>query len=244
MRSLVILIVAATSFCSPAWSQTPCYALGYYGGWYQPSLAKAEAALQYSKQKFSGVGDDEFSGNWAMGASFERRVSRHWNLRGEFFYWQKEAKQTVVTLEDSYNRNKSASGEGRATIRIAPILANFLYGSSEAKPVSLYGGMGAGFALTYLRIRAHVREVDSGQDGAVTTREVFYAQDANWGVLLQILAGVRSRLSAPVSLFAEARLLTGQFRVEERRYKVDEQVLLSGFNLVVGMRYLWGEMKR
>ncbi|MCL4706107.1 hypothetical protein KJ068_13140 [bacterium] len=241
LRTFVVvlaIILKSTVVCSQ--EASPRYALAGFVGWYMPSLAKANAALEYSRQKFSGIGDDEFGGHIAIGGFFERSLSHHWLIRSEIFYWWKDAQQLVSSVDDA---EMQGAGEGHANIRLIPITINTVYRFSNLPNVCLvYCGMGAGIVLSKLRVNAHVQQNDSliqgGSLGA--KREVFFAEDANWGILLQILAGARFRCTSSISIFIETRLVSGQFRVEEPRYKVDEQVFLSGFSFFVGMTLGWG----
>lgn len=222
-----------------AQSPLPRYAFGYFGGWYQPSLAKANAALEYSKQKFSGVGDDEFSGNFTVGFFFERRLAERWLIRSEVFYWQKEAYQTVSSSENSELQQEIAFGEGQAFIRLIPITINALYWPGNSKSLlEVYVGMGIGGAITQLQVRAQVHEIDT-LTMSTQTHQLLSAEDKNWGILLQILGGVKCRVSPAISFVTEVRLISGQFYVEEPHYQVDEQVFLSGFKLALGMKYAW-----
>ena len=205
-----------------------------------PSLAKADAALEYSKQKFSGIGDDEFGSHLAIGSFFERSLSHNWSIRSEIFYWWKDAQQLVTSFDDAEIRG---TGEGHANIRLIPITINIVYRFSNLQNDYLaYCGMGTGIALSKLRLRAYVQQKDSlMQDGSLgAKREVFFAEDANWGILLQALVGASARCTSSISIFTEARLITGQFRVKEPRYKINEQVLLSGFSFFAGMTFGWG----
>jgi hypothetical protein len=231
---LAILLKAAV-VCSQ--EASPRYALASFGGWYMPSLAKANAALEYSRQKFSGIGDDEFGGHIAIGSFVERSLSHNWSIRSEIFYWWKDAQQSVSSVDDT---EIQGTGEGHANIRLIPLTINTVYRFSNLQNV--YLGMGTGIVLSKLRVRAYVQEKDSlMQDGSIgAKREVFFAEDANWGILLQILVGTRFRFTSSISIFTEGRLITGQFRVEEPRYKVDEQVFLSGFSFFAGMTLGWG----
>jgi hypothetical protein len=234
---LAIMLKAAV-VCSQ--EASPRYALASFGGWYMPSLAKANAALEYSRQKFSGIGDDEFGGHLAIGGFVERSLSHNWSIRSEIFYWWKDAQQLVSSVDDA---GIQGAGEGHANIRLIPITINAVYRLSNPENFYLaYCGMGTGIVLSKLRVSAHVQQKDSlMQDGSLgAKREVFFAEDANWGILLQILVGVSFRCTSSISIFTEARLITGQFRVEEPRYKVDEQVLLSGFCFFAGMTLGWG----
>ena len=232
--ALAILLKAAVVFSQEA---SPRYNLAGFGGWYVPSLAKANAALEYSRQKFSGIGDDEFGGNIAIGSFIEGSLSRNWSIRSEIFYWWKDAQQLVTSVDDT---EIQGTGEGHANIRLIPVTINTVYRFSNLQ--SVYLGMGTGIVLSNLRISAYVQQNDNLiQESSIgAKREVFFAEDANWGVLLQILVGTRFRFSSSISILTEVRLITGQFRVEEARYKVDEQVFLSGFSFFAGMTFGWG----
>jgi len=234
---LAIMLKAAV-VCSQ--EASPRYALAGFGGWYMPSLAKANAALEYSRQKFSGIGDDEFGGHLAIGSFVERSLSRNWSIRSEIFYWWKDAQQLVSSVDDA---EIHGTGEGHANIRLIPVTINTVYRFRNLPNVySAYCGMGTGVVLSKLRLRAYVQQKDSLiQDGSFgAKREVFFAEDVNWGILLQLLVGASFRCTSSISIFTEARLITGQFRVEEPRYKVDEQVFLSGFSFFAGMTLGWG----
>lgn len=233
---LAIMLKAAVVCSQDASSR---YALASFGGWYMPSLAKANAALEYSRQKFSGIGDDEFGGHLAIGSFVERRLSHKWSIRGEIFYWWKDAQQLVTSVDDT---EVQGTGEGHANIRLIPITFSTVYQFSNLQKVYLaYAGMGTGIVLSKLKLRAYVQQKDSLiQDGSFRVkREVFFAEDANWGILLQILIGANFHCTSSISIFTEARLITGQFRVEEPRYKVDEQVFLSGFSFFAGVKLRW-----
>lgn len=216
----------------------PQHSLGGFIGWYQPSLKKANAALKYSMHKFSGIGDDEFGGNVSFGSYFEQRLGSHWTVRGECFYWQKTARQTVTSLNN--DQYPSDCGEGRAVIRIMPITINALYGlNNPQNTYAFYWGMGLGLAFSNLNVKAQIQEPDTLLTGTFLTHEIFSAEDSNWGILLQAIFGMKYRVSPTISFFVEGRVISGQFRLEEPRYKVDEQVLLSGFKFVVGVMYSW-----
>jgi hypothetical protein len=234
-----IYLLAFFSLVSAQRTQ-PQFSLGILGGWYQPSLAKANAALKYAKHELSGIGDDEFSGNSTIGALIEFGLDSKWTIRGETFYWHKEAFQTVSAL----NRGESEviSGRGTATIRIIPNTLNAFYHlRNYGNRCSFYWGMGVGVALTHLEIQAQVRENNNAEElGAIATRQIFSAEDSNWGVLLQTIIGTELHALRSMSIFAEGRFITGQFRVDEPRYEVNEAVMISGFKIAVGIKYNWG----